>query len=148
MDTRIQEFISGKRIALVGASRSNDKNKFGNMAADELKRRGYQVCLVHPQAKTINGEKVYPNLAALQGKVDGLLVILPAAKSAPVLREAAALGIRNVWLQQGAESPELIELGEELNLNMVTHKCILMYAQPVRSFHTIHRFIARVTGQL
>jgi predicted CoA-binding protein len=148
MDTRIQDFISGKRIALVGASRSNDKYKFGNMAADELKRRGYEVYLVHPQADTINGEKAYPNLGALPGKVDGVLVILPAAKSTPVLQEAAGLGIRNVWIQQGAESPELIELGKGLNLNMVTHKCILMYAQPVRSFHTIHRFIARVTGQL
>jgi uncharacterized protein len=148
MDTRIQDFISGKRIALVGASRSNDKNKFGNFAATELKQRGYEVYLVHPQADTINGEVSYPNLGALPGKVDGVLVILPATKSTPVLQEAAALGIRNVWLQQGGESPELIELGERLKLNMVTHKCILMYAQPVRSFHTIHRFIARVTGQL
>jgi hypothetical protein len=148
MDARIQDFISGKRIALVGASRSNEKNKFGNMAATELKRRGYEVYLVHPQADTINGEAAYHNLSALHGRVDGVLVILPAAKSTPVLQEAAALGIRNVWIQQGGESPDLIELGKELKLNMVTHKCILMYAQPVRSFHTIHRFIARVTGQL
>jgi hypothetical protein len=41
MNTRIREFISGKRIAVVGASRTNDKYKFGNMAAVELKRRGY-----------------------------------------------------------------------------------------------------------
>jgi predicted CoA-binding protein len=148
MDTQFQEFFSGKRIAIVGASRTNDKYKFGNMAAEELKRRGYEISFVHPQAETINGEKTYPNLSALVGKVDGVLVSVPASRSGPVLKDAAAAGLRNVWVQQGGESPELIQLGEELKLNLVTGKCILMYAQPVRSFHTIHRFIARVSGQL
>ena len=45
-----------------------------------------------------------------------------------------AAGIGNVWVQQGGESPELIKLGEDLNLNMVAGKCILMYATPVRGF--------------
>ncbi len=48
MNTYIQEFISGKRIALAGASRTNDKCKFGSMAAAELKRRGYEIYLGHP----------------------------------------------------------------------------------------------------
>jgi hypothetical protein len=148
MNTQIQDFISGKRIAVVGASRSNDKYKFGNMAAAELKRRGYKVYLVHPQAGSINGEATYPSLGALQGQVDGVLVSIPAAKGADVLREAAALGLRNVWVQLGGESPELIKLGEELKLNLVTGKCILMYAQPVRSYHMIHRFVVRLSGQL
>jgi uncharacterized protein len=148
MNTSVQEFISGKRIALVGASRTNDKYKFGNMAAAELKRRGYEIFFVHPLAETINGETTFPSLSALAGKVDSVLVCIPAAKGAQVLQDAAAAGHRNVWIQQGGESPELIELGKELGLNLVTGKCILMYAQPVRGYHTIHRFIARVTGQL
>lgn len=148
MNTRIQDFISGRRIAIVGASRTNDKYKFGNMAAAELKRRGYEIFLVHPQAETIGGEKTYPSLEALKGKVDGVLVSLPASKGLQVLGEAAAAGLRNVWVQQGGESAELIIRGEELKLNLVTGKCILMYAGPVRSFHAIHRFIARVGGNL
>jgi uncharacterized protein len=148
MNTSIQEFISCKRIAVVGASRTNDKYKFGNMAAIELKRRGYEISFVHPQAEMINSEVVYPNLSALTGKVDGVLVSLPASKSGQVLKEAAAAGFRNVWIQQGGESVELIRLGEQLGLNLVTGRCILMYAQPVRSYHTIHRFIARLSGQL
>jgi uncharacterized protein len=148
MNTNIQEFITGKRLAIVGASRTADKNKFGNMAATELKRRGYEVYFVHPQAESINGEAAYPSLSALRGRVDGVLVSVPAARGADVLREAAAVGIRSVWVQQGGESPELIELGEELKLNLVAGKCILLYARPVRGFHSVHRFIARLTGQL
>jgi len=148
MNTRIQEFISAKRIAVVGASRTNDKYKFGNMAAEELKRRGYEISFVHPQAETINGEAAYPSLSALTGKADGVLISLPASKSGPVLKDAAAAGLRNVWVQLGGESPELIQMGEELKLNLVTGKCILMYAQPVRSYHAIHRFFVKLGGQL
>jgi predicted CoA-binding protein len=54
MNTSIQDFVSGKRIALAGASRSG--KKFGNIAGKELKTRGYQVYLVHPEAREIDGE--------------------------------------------------------------------------------------------
>jgi predicted CoA-binding protein len=148
MNVQIQNFISGKRIAVVGASQANPKTKFGNMAAKELKRRGYQVFYVHPQAEIIDGEQAYHHLSELAGRVDGLLLSLPAAKGLEVLRQAAGAGIRNVWVQAGGESPELIGLGEELKLNLVTGKCILLYATPVKGFHVIHRLVARVTGQL
>lgn len=147
MNTTVQAFISGKRIAVVGASRT-DKNKFGNIAAGELKRRGYQVYLVHPGAESIFGEAAYPSLSSLQGQVDSVLVSLPAEKGAGVLREAAVVGIRNVWVQQGGESPDLVKLGEDLNLNLVTGRCILMYAQPVLGFHGVHRFVTRLSGKL
>jgi predicted CoA-binding protein len=146
MNTSIQEFISGKRIALAGASRSG--KKFGNMAQKELKARGYQVFLIHPEAKEIEGDACYPSLAALRDKVDGVLVCLPASQAGQVLMEAAAVGLRNVWLQQGAETSELIALGRELGLDLVSGKCVLMYAPPVRSFHWFHRAVVKLMGQL
>ena len=53
MDQAIQDFINGKRIAIVGVSRDGDK--FGNTAFAELAARGYQVFAVHPEAKEIAG---------------------------------------------------------------------------------------------
>ncbi len=146
MDTAIQEFVNGKRIAVAGASRSG--TKFGNIAQKELQKRGYEVFLIHPEAKEIDGAPCYPNLAALSGRIDGVLVSVSATQGESVLREAAATGIHNVWLQQGAETSKLLALGRELGLNVVSGKCILMYAQPVRSFHWWHRQFNRVTGQL
>jgi len=146
MNTMIQEFIDGKRIALAGASRTG--KKFGNSAYKELKAREYEVYLVHPEAQEIEGETCYPNLASLPSKVDGVLVCLPPNQGSTVLREAADLGIRNIWLQQGADSPELLSLGRELDLNLVSGKCILMYAPPVRSIHRFHRGFVKLIGQL
>ncbi len=146
MDQAVLDFVGGKRIAVVGVSRSG--RKFGNMAYTELEARGYQVFAVHPEAQEISGAPCYPNLAALKGKVDGVLVTVPPQKAAPVLRDAAAAGIRNVWLQQGAESADTLAAGRELGLNLVTGKCILMYAQPVRGFHALHRGFVRLFGKL
>ena len=146
MDQAIQDFVTGKRIAVVGVSR--DKTKFGNAAFTELAARGYQVFAVHPTAQEVAGARCYPNLTALQGQVDGALVIVSPQQAVPVLREAAAIGLKNVWLQQGAESPEALALARDLGLNLVARKCVLMYAPPVRSFHAWHRVFAKLFGQL
>ena len=145
MNQAVRDFINGNRIAVVGVSR--DGTKFGNTAFAELAARGYQVFAVHPTAQEIGGAPCYPNLTALRGQVDGALVVVSSQQAAPVLREAAAIGLRNVWLQQGAESPEVLALARDLELNLVAKKCVLMYALPVRSFHAWHRFFARLFGQ-
>ena len=146
MDQAIQDFVNGKRIAVVGVSR--EKTKFGNTAFAELAARGYQVFAVHPTAQEVAGAPCYPNLAALRGQVDGVFVSVSPQQAVPVLREAAAIGLKNVWLQQGAESPEALALACDLGFNLVFRKCVLMYAPPVRSFHAWHRAFAKLFGQL
>jgi predicted CoA-binding protein len=56
--------------------------------------------------------------------------------------------MRNIWLQQGSESPEVLKLARELGLSPISGKCILMYAPPVGSFHKFHHFFARLFGKL
>lgn len=146
MDQAIEDFISCKRIAVVGVSRN--KNKFGNAAYKELKERGYQVYAVNPAAEEINGDACYPGLLALKDQVEGVLVTVPAQKGIQVLQEAKEAGIRHVWVQQQAESPELLQVGQQLGLNLVSGKCILMYAPPVRSFHKWHRAFVKLFGRL
>jgi uncharacterized protein len=146
MKNAIEEFIKSKRIAVVGLSRSG--KKFGNSAFAELLKRGYQVFAVHPDAAEIGGTPCYPNLGALRGKVDAVLVCIAPGGVPSILREAALNGIRNVWLQQGAESSEAIALGNELDFSLVVRKCILMYAPPVEGFHAWHRAVYRIFSKL
>ncbi len=146
MDPLIQEFLKGKRFGLVGYSRSG--RKFGNTLYAELKKRGFAVVVVHPELAEIGGEQCVPAIGALAGKVDGVVISVSPRKAALAVREAAQAGIRNVWLQQGAQSTEAVKIGREQGINLVTGKCILMYAEPVRSFHAFHRAIARLFGQV
>jgi predicted CoA-binding protein len=45
-----------------------------------------------------------------------------------------------VWLQQGAESPDVIAASRELGLDVVAGECILMFAKPA-GFHRAHRWV-------
>ena len=57
MRDRIDEFVACKRMAVVGVSRGG--RKFGNLAANELERRGYEVTnevvdRIFTEAKRVN----------------------------------------------------------------------------------------------
>ncbi len=146
MNQAVVDFLQAKRLAIVGVSRSG--KKFGNAIYTDLKNRGYQLFIVHPEAKEINGERCYASLAELKGQVDGVMVCVSPKQAAQVVRDAAAAGLKNVWLQMGADSAEALQAAKEVGLTPVTGKCILMYAGPVKGFHSWHRGFAKLFGQL
>jgi predicted CoA-binding protein len=146
MERSIEDFINCKRIAVVGYSR--DKRKFGNTAYAELKQRGYEVFAVHPTGQEIGGVTCYPDLHALRGIIDAVFISVSSKYASSVLEEAASIGVNHIWLQQGAESPEVLQTASRLRLNPVTKKCVLMYAPPVRSIHGWHRAVVRWFGRL
>lgn len=146
MSPQIESFISSKRIAVVGFSRSG--KKFGNMAGKELVTRGYEIYPVHPDALEINGVTCHPTLKSLEGKVDALLIVIPPENVPSVLEEAAQTGLKNIWLQQGSWSQEVQQTADRLGLQVVSKKCILMYAPPVTSIHRFHRTIKSIFGGL
>lgn len=142
----IQAFLSQKTIAMAGLSR--DEKSFSATVRRELAGKGYRVLPVNPNAKEIGGEKCYATLATLPETPGGVLVFTPPTESEKVVREAAARGIKRVWLQQGAQSAAAVEACGELGLETIAGKCILMFAEPVGSFHGVHRWFAKLFGQV
>jgi predicted CoA-binding protein len=142
---RIDDFVTGRSIAIVGVSA--DGKGFGNVAYKELKGRGYRVFAVHPTARQIQGDPCWPSLAALPEPVERLLVSVQPNQVEGVAREAAAAGVRQVWLQQGAESPAGLEACRQAGLEVVHGQCVLMFAEPVGSIHKVHRWIWRLLGK-
>ncbi len=142
----VKDFMSQKALALVGVSR-NEKS-FSAAAFGELKQRGYRLFPVNPGAESIGGERCYPDLQALPEKPGGVLVFTPPAATEKVVREAAAAGIRHIWIQRGAESKGALRFCAESGLPAVSRRCILMFAEPVGSFHAFHRRLAKLFGRL
>ena len=142
----VEDFVAQRTLAVVGVSRSG--TKFGNTIYRELKARGYRVLAIHPQAAQLEGDPAYPSLSALPESAGGVVVCVPPAQAEQVVGEAAAAGIRHVWLQQGAESEGAIELGRRQGLNVIAGECIMMFAAPVRFPHSMHRWLWKVFGKL
>jgi predicted CoA-binding protein len=141
----VEEFVGQSSLAIVGVSRGGQK--FGNTAYRELQSKGYRMYIVHPEAETIEGAKCYRSLADLPEPVGGVLAVVPPRQTEEVVRQAAAAGIRRVWMQQGAESPEAVRLCEERGISHVEGECILMFARP-RFPHNLHRWVWGLLGRL
>jgi predicted CoA-binding protein len=141
----VEDFLAQQTLAVVGVSREG--KKFGNTAYKELKAKGYQVFPVHPHVDAIDGARCYPGLSALPEPVGGVLIVVPPHETEKVVRDAAAAGIRRVWMQQGAGSQAAIQFCEEQGISAIHGECILMFADPA-SFHRLHRWIWGLLGKL
>ena len=142
----IDEFLAQKTLAIVGVSRSG--KKFGNMILKDLTRIGYRLLPVHPEATEVGGVRAFPSFAALPEPVGGVIVVVPPARAEGVVKEAAANGIRRVWLQQGAESAEAIKFCQENGISVVHGECVLMYPKPTTSWiHGAHRWVWDLLGR-
>ena len=141
----VNAFIGQQALALVGMSRTG--KKFGNFVRRELESKGYRIYPIHPTADRIDGVRCYATFADLPERVDAALVVVPPDQAIGVVRAAATAGIHHVWLQQGAESPAVLQVCRELGLDVVSGECVLMFAHPA-SYHRAHRFVWKLLGKL
>jgi len=142
----IEEILGQRTLALVGASARG--RKFGNVVLAELRAKAYEVLPVHPRASSVDGVPCHASIADLPDRVGALVIVVPPARAEEVVREAAEAGIRRIWMQQGAESDAALRTCREQGLTVVHGECILMFAEPVRSVHRVHRWLWRLLGRL
>ena len=146
MGTAIQDFVDKKKIAVFGVSR--DKNKFGNYAYKELKKKNYTVFGVNPKMDEIFGDKCYPDIASLPEKVEAAFISVHPDETAKITEGIIEAGIKNIWFQQGTGSKEAVAYCRENGIKPITGECIMMYAEPVESFHAFHRWLWKIFGKL
>lgn len=142
----INDFFNRKSIAVVGVS--TDRRKFGYSAFKELKDKGYSVIPVNPKLKEIEGTVCYPAISDIPGNIDSVLLVVQPDQTDIIVKEAFKLGIKRIWMQQGAESESAIKFCEENGIDVIHHQCVLMFADPVKGFHKFHKTICRIFRKL
>ena len=142
----IEAFLSSKKIAIAGVSR--DSKKFGHTVFKELSLKGFDVYPINPHVSSIGGTFCFQSISALPSDVRNLLIVTPKDQTAGVIREALSKGITGIWIQQMSETPEAIKIAEENNVDLISKQCILMWAEPVKSFHRFHRNLKKLFGML
>jgi uncharacterized protein len=145
----VDGFLAQHRIVVVGAS--DDKQNFGGAVVRALRNHGYDAVGVNPNATTAGGVPCRPDLAAVPGPVDGVIVMVPAEASADVVRAAIARGVSRVWLfrgigGRGAVSDEAVALCHQHDVDVVAGACPLMFLEPVGFGHRMHRWVRRMKG--
>ena len=84
---------------------------FGNKAVRAFLDSGYQVFAVNenPHVTDVEGLPVYRTVLDIPDDVSLASVYLPAEKTLSLVDDIAKKGIKEIYLNPGAESPELVE---------------------------------------
>ena len=144
----IDDFLGCTRLALAGVSR--DSKDFSHTMFVDLRRRGYDVVPVNPNAEAIEGVKCFARVQDVAPPVEGVLVMTPAGQSEAVVRDCARAGVNRVWLHRGAGtgavSPEAVEFCRQQGMSLVAGYCPYMFLRETPWFHRAHAFFMRVSG--
>ena len=140
----IEAFLNAKTIALVGVSRDN--KKFSNTVFRELLKKKWNVIPVNPVVESIEGCTCYPTLAEIPVQIDAVISMAPKDKTDEITAQLVKRGIKLFWIHQKLDTPAALKLCNENNITCITGECILMFADPVGSFHKFHRWIKKVFG--
>jgi len=109
--------MTQQTVAIVGASA--DRAKFSNKAIHAHLRAGYAVFPVNPKEETIEGLKCYKSVVDIPVALDRVSLYLPPAVGIKILDDIARKGCKELWVNPGAESPELIQQAGTLGLNAI-----------------------------
>lgn len=118
------QFLACKRIAFFGISRS--EQKMGNSIFRSMRDHGFELYPIHTEMLEFEGLPCYSSLELIEPVVEGILVNVSPEKGLSILQQAKNLGIKNIWMQQGAESKEAIRYANENGICQVTGTCILL----------------------
>jgi predicted CoA-binding protein len=111
-----------RTIAVVGASSNPGKPSHGIFR--QLQRAGYRVIPVNPNETEVLGERAYPSLEAVPGKVDLVNVFRRAEFTPDVADSAVAIGADALWLQLGIVNEDAARRAMDGGLKVVMDECI------------------------
>lgn len=127
VDETIKEFLESGPYAVVGAS--TDREKYGNKVLRAYFQSGREAWPINPKAKDVEGHPAFADLRALPGVPRGISVITPPSVTEKVVEEAAALGVKFIWMQPGAESAAAVKKAEDAGMAVIADgSCFLVVA--------------------
>jgi predicted CoA-binding protein len=123
-DAIIGKLLKAKRIAIVGLS--DDPSRISHGIGQYLQSVGYTVIPVNPTHDEVLGEKCYPRLEDVPGRIDLVNVFRRPGFCAEVARSCIAIGAGGLWLQSGIRNEEAKRLAQQANLPYIENRCIMV----------------------
>jgi predicted CoA-binding protein len=146
----VTDFLGLKRIAVAGVSR--DSRQAANAIYRKLRQSGYLVFPINPNAEEVEGDACYPDLASVEGGVEGVVVATHPRVTERVIRDCVSLGVNHVWIHRsfgaGSVSEEAVQLCHDAGIEVIPGACPMMFCEPVDLGHRCMRWFLRITGGL
>jgi predicted CoA-binding protein len=143
---QIDTFFAEKTIALAGVSRN--PKKFGNVAFKTLlDKKKYVLLPINPNCDKIDEVTCFKSIQNLPAGINAIVLMTKKTQTNEMLHQTMDKGIKNIWIQQGTDTPEARQLASTEGYNIIYGKCIMMFAEP-EGFHKFHRSIMKFFGRL
>ena len=144
MTSNYQTFWDNHSFAVVGHL---GKKNFPRLTYRHLKECGKTVFPVDPSTAEIDGDPTCADLDRLPAKVDAVVLEVPKEETRDWIEKTAGIGVRDVWIHMGRETPEALALAQEKGMNVRSGTCAVMYLRSGFSYHTIHKWIMQLAGK-
>lgn len=115
-----------QNFAVIGVT--TNQEKYGYKIYQCLKKLGKTVYGVSPIYKEIDDETTYPNLTAINQKVDVAVFVVSPKFGKDYVEECHNLKIDKIWLQPGTYDDNLIDLIKRYNLEYYPN-CVLVESE-------------------
>jgi predicted CoA-binding protein len=146
-----QQFLAQHRIAVTGVSRT-PKGHGSNVVYRRLRDRGYDVVAINPNATTVEDDACFPDLQAVPGGVQAVVIGTSPARAVATVQECVDLGVPLVWMHQGigpgSVSQEAAALAHNHGLVVIDGGCPCMFGVTSDPFHRFVKGVQIVRGKL
>jgi predicted CoA-binding protein len=121
----IERFLDSPAFGVVGAS--PHRHKYGNKVLRCYQQNGRPAIPVNPNEQEVEGAACVASVLDLAEDVRSISVITPPPVTERVVEEAIRKGIRNVWMQPGAESERAVAACQAAGVNVIADgSCVLV----------------------
>lgn len=128
----IELFLKARTFAVAGASQN--RSKYGNIVFRALIASGRIVYPLNPNAVEVEGYPAFASFADLPAVPESLSIVTPPHITRQVIQQAIAAGVKNIWMQPGAEDSQGSEAARDAGLNVIDDgSCILVSLSIERS---------------
>ena len=102
----IEVFLKASTFAVAGASQ--DRSKYGNKVFCAIVASGRTVYPLNPTATEVEGQPAFATISELPVVPESLSIVTPPHVTRQIIQQAIAAGVKNVWMQPGAEGGHFI----------------------------------------
>ena|SRR5690349_21392764 len=111
-----------RTLAVVGLSANWYRPSF--FAAKYMQDHGYRIIPVNPTYSEVLGQRCYPDLRSIPGKVDLVDCFRKPGEMVALARDAVAIGAKVLWMQLGIVNEEAARIASDAGLEVVMNRCV------------------------
>ncbi len=120
----IERMLQARTIAVIGLS--DDSIKPSHYVSKYMQNAGYRIFPVNPAVKTVLGECSYALLADVPQRPD-LVNVFRLPRAIPgIVDEMIALGLTQLWVQQGIVNEAAAAHAEAHGIAVVMDRCLMV----------------------